>query len=170
MASADFTALPHLLGITSCSLLKGDDEMSFTGPLSDRVEIRELMESYAHGVMTRDPELWGSMWAEDAYWALPEYKDLGGFTGKPAIVAGWIASMQQYGLDNCTRPMIYVMTPGAIDVSGNTATAVAYTSEIYDDPATGERIHARGRYNDELIKSDRGWLFTRREYRIIYSG
>jgi ketosteroid isomerase-like protein len=143
--------------------------MSFTGPLADRIEIRELMETYAHGVMNRDAEIWGSVWAEDAYWGLPEYPDLGGFDGRPAIVAGWIESMQHYGLDACTRPMIYVMTPGAIDVTGNTATAVAYTSEIYDDPATGKRIHARGRYDDELKKSDGGWLFSRREYRIMHA-
>jgi ketosteroid isomerase-like protein len=143
--------------------------MSFTGPLADRIEIRELMETYAHGVMNRDPDIWGAVWAEDAYWALPEYPDLGGYYGKAAIVAGWTESMQHYGLDNCTRPMIYVMTPGAINVSGDHATAVAYTSEIYDDPATGKRVHARGRYDDQLQKSDGHWLFTRREYRITHA-
>jgi ketosteroid isomerase-like protein len=143
--------------------------MSFTGPLADRIEIRELMETYAHGVMNRDAAIWGSVWAEDAYWALPEYPDLGGFDGKAAIVAGWVESMQHYHLDHGTRAMIYVMTPGAIDIVGDAATAVAYTSEIYDDPATGKRIHARGRYDDELTKTDGRWLFSRREYRIIHA-
>jgi ketosteroid isomerase-like protein len=143
--------------------------MSFTGPLADRIEIRELMETYAHGVMNRDAAIWGSVWAEDAYWALPEYPDLGGFDGKAAIVAGWVESMKHYHLDNGMRAMIYVMTPGAIDIAGDAATAVAYTSEIYDDPATGKRIHARGRYDDELIRTDGRWLFSRREYRIIHA-
>ncbi len=143
--------------------------MSFTGPLADRIAIRELMETYAHGVMTRDADIWGAVWTDDAYWALPEYPDLGGFDGKAAIVAGWVESMRHYGLDNCTRPMIYVMIPGAIEVDGNQATAIAYTSEIYDDPATGKRVHARGRYEDELIKSGERWLFSRREYRIMFA-
>jgi uncharacterized protein (TIGR02246 family) len=141
--------------------------LSFTGPLEDRVAIRELMDSHAHGVMTRDAELWSSIWADDAYWALPEYPDLGGFDGKDAIVAGWMESMKHYGLDNCTKPMIYFMQPGSIDVDGDRATAVAYTIEIYDDPATGSRVRANGRYEDVLEKRDGRWLFTRREYRVM---
>jgi hypothetical protein len=143
--------------------------MAFTGPIEDRTAIRELMDTHAHGVMTRDAALWGTIWADDAFWALPEFPDLGGFAGKAAIVAGWVESLRHYGLDSCTKPMIYFMQPGAIEVSSDKATAVAYTIEIYDDPATGKRIHATGRYNDELEKRDGQWLFTRREYRTIFS-
>lgn len=141
--------------------------MAFTGPLEDRVAIRELMDTHAHGVMTRDPELWGSIWAEDAYWELPEYPDLGGFDGKETIVGAWTASMRRYGLDNMTKPMIYFMQPGAIEVSGNRAKTVAYTIEIYDDPETNKRTRTTGRYDDELEKRDGRWLFTRRSYRSI---
>jgi SnoaL-like domain len=141
--------------------------MPFTGPLEDRIAIRELMDTHAHGVMTRDATLWGSIWAEDAYWELPDYPDLGGFDGKAAIVAGWVESMKAYGLDGCTKPMIYFMQPGSIEVTGDRATAVAYTIEIFDDPATGKRIHATGRYDDQLERRGGQWLFTRREYRTM---
>ena len=143
--------------------------MAFTGPLEDRVAIRELMDTHAHGVMAKDAELWGSMWADDAFWALPEYPDLAGFHGKEAIVAAWVESMKHYGLDNCTKPMVYFMQPGSIEVEGDRAKSVAYTIEIFDDPATGKRIHATGRYDDELRKADGRWLFTRREYRTVFS-
>jgi SnoaL-like domain len=143
--------------------------MPFTGPLEDRVAIRELMDTHAHGVMIRDAELWGSIWAEDAFWDLPEYPDLGGFRGKDVIVAAWVESMKAYGLENCTRPMVYFMQPGSIEVDGNKAKAVAYTIEIYDDPANdGQRVHANGRYDDQLEKRDGRWLFVRREYRIMH--
>ena len=141
----------------------------FSGPLEDRMLIREAMETYAHGVMNRDAEIWSTVWADDAYWALPEYPDLGGFDGKPAIVAGWVESMKHYGLEKCAKPMIYTMAPGAIEVTGDTAKAVAYTSELYDDPQSGKTIRARGRYDDELRKQDGRWLFTRREYRIMHA-
>lgn len=141
--------------------------MAFTGPLEDRLAIRELMDTHAHGVMTRDAELWGSIWSEDAFWDLPEYPDLGGFSGKERIVAGWIESMASYGLDNCTKPMIYFMQPGSIEVVGERARAVAYTIEIYDDPVKQQRVQANGRYDDQLEKRDGNWQFTRREYRII---
>jgi hypothetical protein len=143
--------------------------MAFTGPLEDRVLIRELMDTHAHGVMTLDADLWGSIWADDAYWELPEFPDLGGFDGKPAIVAGWMESMKHYGLDGMSKPMIYFMQPGAIAVDGDRATAVAYTIEIYDDPASGKRVHATGRYDDQLEKREGRWLFTRRSYRTVFA-
>ena len=141
--------------------------MAFTGPTEDRLAIRELMDTHAHGVMTKDPDLWGSIWAEDAFWDLPEYPDLGGFTGKEAIVAAWTDSMQRYGLEDMSRPMIYFMQPGAIEIDGNHASTVAYTIEIFDDPATGKRTRTTGRYDDELEKRGGRWLFTRRSYRSI---
>lgn len=143
--------------------------MPFTGPIEDRNAIRELMDTHAHGVMSLDAELWGSIWAEDAYWELPEYPDLGGFSGKAAIVAGWVESMKYYGLDNCTKPMVYFMQPGSIEVEGDTAKAVAYTIEIFDDPGSGKRIHATGRYDDELRRIDGAWKFTRRSYRTVFA-
>ncbi|MDR2857028.1 MAG: nuclear transport factor 2 family protein [Novosphingobium sp.] len=143
--------------------------MAFVGTLADRLEIRELMDTHAHSVMTMDPDLWSSIWADDAYWALPEYPDLGGFSGKEAIVAGWTESMKHYGLDNRTKPMVYFMNPGAIEVDGDTATSVAYTIEIYDDPASGKRVYATGRYDDELRRIDGRWRFVRREYRTVFS-
>lgn len=142
--------------------------MPFTGPLEDRILIRETLDTYAHGVMTRDADLWGSTWADDAYWALPEWPDLGGFDGKEAIVAGWVESMKAYGLENCTKPMIYVFTPGSIEVTGDTAVVVAYTSEIFDDPQSGKTLRVRGRYDDQMKKIDGRWVFTRREYRIMH--
>lgn len=143
--------------------------MAFTGPVEDRLAIRELMDTHAHGVMTRDAHLWGSIWAEDAHWALPDYPDLGVFKGKDVIVAGWVESMKHYGLDGCTKPMIYFMQPGSIEVEGDVARAVAYTIEIYDDPATGQRIHTTGRYDDELRRIDGAWKFTSRSYRSVFA-
>ena len=144
--------------------------MPFTGPLEDRILIRELMDTYSHGVMTRDADLWASTWADDAFWALPEFPDLGGFTGKAAIVAGWVASMQVYGLDGAARPMVYVTTPGHIAVEGLRAEAIAYTSEIFEDPASGQLLRVRGRYDDVLEKHAGQWRFVRRTYRTLHIG
>jgi len=143
--------------------------MAFTGPLEDRIAIRELMNTHAHGVMTLDAELWGSIWAENAYWALPEYPDLGGFDGREAIVAAWTESMKHYGLDDMARPMVYFMEPGSIEVTGDRATAVAYTHEVYQDPQSRKLVRGYGRYDDELEKRGGRWLFTRREYRIMHA-
>ncbi|AOR75592.1 nuclear transport factor 2 family protein [Novosphingobium resinovorum] len=139
--------------------------MAFTGPLEDRILIRELLDTYAHAVMTRDAETWASTWAEDSYWALPEFPDLGGFTGKETIVSAWVESMKNYGLGgNAAKPMVYVAHPGEIRIEGDRASAISYTSEIFEDPASGKTMRLRGRYVDELAKADGQWRFTRREY------
>jgi hypothetical protein len=142
--------------------------MPFSGPIEDRLMIRELMNTHAHGVMTKDPEIWGSIWAEDAFWELADYPDLGAFEGKDVIVSGWIESMKVYGLDKMAKPMVYFMEPGAIEVEGNKAKAVAYTHEVYEHPETGELIRGHGRYDDELEKRDGQWVFTKRVYAIVH--
>lgn len=142
--------------------------MPFTGPLEDRIAIRELMNTHAHGVMTKDPEIWGSIWADDAFWELADYPDLGAFQGKDVIVSGWIESMKSYGLNGMTKPMVYFMEPGSIEVDGDKAKAVAYTHEVYEQPGTGILIRGHGRYDDELEKRDGKWVFTRRVYAIVH--
>lgn len=59
--------------------------------------------------------------------------------------------------------------PGSIKVDGDAVTAVAYIIEIYDDPATGKRIHTTGRYNDELGRIDGAWKFRPRAYRTVFA-
>lgn len=145
--------------------------MAFTGPIADRIEIRELIETYADAVMRGDAEEWGTVWAEDAYWELPEYPGHEGFQGRAAIVEGWSWSMGIYGWPHKTTGvpvMIYVSTPGAINVDGDRATARVYSSEIYRDPDSGKEIRTRGQYDDELARIDGKWLFTRRSYRALH--
>ncbi|MEM9313645.1 MAG: nuclear transport factor 2 family protein [Pseudomonadota bacterium] len=143
--------------------------MPFTGPLEDRVAIRELMNTHAHGVMTRDADLWGAIWADDAHWELLDYPDLGGFSGKESIVGAWIESMKRYGLEDMQKPMVYFMEPGAIEVDGDRATAVAYTHEVYQDPETRKVIRGFGRYDDKLERRAGRWLFVRRDYTVMYA-
>jgi len=146
--------------------------MAYTGPLADRIEIRELIEAYSDAVMRGDAEDWGKVWAEDAYWALPEYPGHEEFIGRDAIVAGWTWSMAQFGAarEQGGKPaMIYIGTPGAIEVEGDRATARVYTSEIYRIPGTENEVRVRGQYDDELARIDGKWLFTKRIYRTLHS-
>jgi len=65
--------------------------------------------------------------------------------------------------------MVYFMEPGAIEVTGDTATSVAYTHEVYEDPMKdGQLVRCTGRYDDRLVKREEAWLFIHRAYRIIH--
>ena len=65
--------------------------------------------------------------------------------------------------------MIYIATPGAIEVDGDRATARVYTSEIYRVPGTDTELRVRGQYDDELARIDGKWLFTKRIYRTLHT-
>jgi hypothetical protein len=40
--------------------------MTFTGPLEDRMTIREPLKTHADAVCRSDDERWGSAWADDS--------------------------------------------------------------------------------------------------------
>lgn len=134
--------------------------MSFSGPMEDRLAIRELIDQYADAVMQRDAASWGQVWAEDSVWSLPEYPGLEHFRGRDEIVAGWVRSMGDY------PGLAYIATPGAINVDGDRATARTYTSEVLSRP-DGTLLRLRGQYDDELERFDGRWLFTKRIYKTI---
>lgn len=131
--------------------------MSFTGPVEDRLAIRELLEIYADAVNRCDPEAWGAIWAEDAEWSLPDYPEIGTTKGRDAIVAMWVEAMKAY------PGIIFQAWPGSIEVDGDTATMRSYTSEVYDQ--NGMTMRDRGFYEDVCAKRDGRWYFSARTFR-----
>ena len=130
--------------------------MSFEGPIEDRLAIRELIEDYADAVFQRDEKCWGANWAEDATW------NLGGteVKGKANIVGFWTKAMAGFSF------VAFFAAPGAIQVSGNKASARVYTTENLVE-TSGKRRHVIGQYDDEFTKQSGRWLFSRRTYRIL---
>ena len=53
--------------------------MISSGPIEDRLAIRELVDSYNDAVMRTDGEAWAENWRDDATWELP---GAGPITGK----------------------------------------------------------------------------------------
>lgn len=134
--------------------------MAFTGPIEDRLAIRELLDSYADAVNRIDADDWAATWAEDSVWSLPDYPEIGEIKGRAAIRAAWVEAMKTY------PGIVFVANPGAIEVTGDRATVRSYTSEVYDVDGVTKRD--RGRYEDELVKVDGQWLFARRSFRNIH--
>ena len=135
--------------------------MAFEGPVEDRLAIRELFDIYADAVCRVDARAWSQTWAEDAVWELPDYPDLGKVEGREAIVTMWKAAMQQY------PGIIFVANAGAIVVTGDTATARSYTSEVFNDSAGVTNRH-RGYYDDTLVKRGGDWFFKSRRFKNIH--
>jgi uncharacterized protein (TIGR02246 family) len=135
--------------------------MPFTGPMEDRLAIRELIDTYADATNLRDAELWGSLFAEDARWELPDFPEYGDTVGRAAIVAKWAAAVGDH------EGLVYIATPDAIGVDGNRATARLYTSEVYT-AKDGATVRRRGRYDEVLAKRDGRWLITEHVFRTLH--
>ena len=126
----------------------------------DQLEIRALLERYCDGVNQRDAEIWGGTWANDAVWELP-HLDMAGISGKDNIVAAWLEAMQLF-------PFVNMMAhPGYISVDGDHAVMRSYTSEVAV-MQDGTELRPRGQYDDECVKVDGEWRFSRRVFKVLH--
>ena len=130
--------------------------MSFTGPVEDRLAIRELIDSYNDAVACFDADAWGATWAEDAEWELMGHI----VQGRESIVKLWQQTMQSFEF------VVFQAAPGAVDVTGNTATGRVFVSEVLQ-PKGGERRNVQGRYDDTYVKVGSDWCFQTRRYQVL---
>lgn len=131
--------------------------MSFNGPLEDRMAIRDLWDAYSDAVCRFDESAMAALWAEDAVWLMPDYPEYGTVNGKKAIMNMWVNAMKDY------PGILFVTSAGSMTITGDTATATCYTSELFDKD--GKCHRHRGYYEDEMIKIDGTWLFKSRSFR-----
>ena len=136
--------------------------MAYTGALEDRIAIRELLETYADAVCRVDAESWGSTWAEDGIWEMPDYPEFAKTAGRAKIVETWKAAMSHY------PGIIFVATPGSIEINGDRAVVRSYTSEVFDDQASGKTTRDRGRYDDLVVRRNGQWLFKTRRFKKLH--
>lgn len=135
--------------------------MPFSGPLDDRLAIRELIEAYADAVCRRDAAAWSATWAEDAEWSIPDVPGFGTPKGRAAIVSIWQEAMAHF------PGLLFRAWPGSIEVTGDHAAVRSYTSETYD--RDGRTFRDEGLYEDHCVKLDGQWLFASRTFRRLRS-
>lgn len=128
----------------------------FTGPMEDRLAIRELHEVYGDGVVRFDAETWGSVWADDADWDFMGME----LKGRDAIVEVWLGAMANFDA------VSFQCVPAAIEVDGDTATSRCQTQEVLKGKDGSTRMIG-GLYTDELEKRDGRWVYTKRAFQII---
>ena len=133
----------------------GTTDMISSGPLEDRIAIRELVESYNDAVMRFDAADWGSNWAADGVWSLP---GRGEVVGREAIVAQWLGAMGDLEVEG------FFASAGIVTVTGDTAHATWYQQEFL--VRAGNRISIVGEYADDYVRRDGRWLFAKRVYAV----
>lgn len=128
----------------------------FTGPLEDRLLIRERYGAYSDSVFQRDVDAWLTNWNEAGVW------DIFGaqHRGKDRLRAQWESTW------NALQNMAFFAEIGSINITGNTATARSYCREIVV-LKSGQIIKVVGCYEDELVKEYDQWLFALRKYSVL---
>lgn len=127
----------------------------FSGPIEDRLAIRELHDAYCDAVLRKDPEDWGALWTEDAVWSLMGTE----VVGRKNIVNLWNGAMAQFDA------VSFLGIPASLSVTGDTASGRYQTHEILVEK--GEPRVAGGRYDDEFVKIDGQWLYSKRIFVIV---
>lgn len=125
----------------------------------DRAAINDALARYADGVNRRDATLWGSSWDESGEWLLfgPDT-----IRGRDAIVAAWVEAMAGFPF------VVMTASQGAVEIDGDHATGVSYTSEVARLP-DGAEIRVTGRYDDSYVKRDGRWGFAKRSFTQLHT-
>jgi ketosteroid isomerase-like protein len=128
-----------------------------SGPLEDRLAIRELVESYNDAVMRFDGDGWKATWLEDATWSLP---GMGAVAGREKFFPIWQRMMAGFSFVG------FYASAGPIVVSGDRAHATWWQQEeLHAKDGTKRAIH--GRYEDDYVKRAGRWYFAKRVYEIV---
>ena len=127
----------------------------FSGPIEHRLAIRELHDSYCDAVLRTDPDDWGSLWTEDAVWSLMGTE----VVGRENIVKLWVGAMGRFD------SVSFLGIPGSLEITGDTATGRYQTHEILVE--NGEPRVAGGRYDDEFVKIDGHWFYSKRIFNLV---
>jgi len=133
--------------------------MISSGPIEDRLAIRELVESYNDAVMRFDADAWAANWADDGVWKLGA---MGEFTGRAAIVATWRQAMSAFSFVG------FFASAGPIAVDGDRARGTWYQQEFLH-AKDGTKRAVTGRYDDDYVKRGARWYFLRRSYTVLQS-
>jgi ketosteroid isomerase-like protein len=163
-----------LLYATMGPAVRAQDLEARLRAVEDRVEIEQLLMRYAAAYNTRDANAYVAMFTPDAQFELRRRIDeppfLGPFKGRDAIRKQWFPDIPAGASTSGGKfgAMRHVTTNYEINVKGDTATVRAFFIEVVSNGANippGSKpptIHAMGRYDDELVRREGRWLFSRR--------
>jgi uncharacterized protein (TIGR02246 family) len=131
--------------------------MISSGPMADRLAIRELVESYNDAVMRFDADAWAANWTDDAVWSLP---GMGDVTGKATFLPMWQQMMAGFSFVG------FFASAGPIVVTGDTAHATWYQQEFLHQK-DGVKRTITGQYEDDYVKRGGRWFFQKRVYKVL---
>ncbi len=129
-------------------------------PVADELAIRQLVASYADAVNRVDEDQWAQTWANNCTWVLA---GLGDVDGKVNVVGMWQQAMKGFAF------VVQLVDQGTVFIDGDNAKGRWYLSEHLRPVGSSDGLYNIGTYADEYQKVEGEWLFTRRDYHILYN-
>jgi hypothetical protein len=129
--------------------------MPFTGPVEDRLAIRELYGTYVDASWRGDRELWLSTFTPEGRWT----SHLFDAAGHAALAETWD------GLWKDWASVAFLTEIGSIEIADDAANVRSYAREVVQTHA-GAIFKLCGRYEDALVRQDGQWKFARRDYTL----
>lgn len=129
--------------------------MPFTGPVEDRLAIRELYGTYADASWRGDREQWLACFAPDGRWS----SHLFDAAGHDALRETWDSLWKDWDAVG------FLGEIGSIEVLGDDAAARSYAREVVKTKA-GTVFKLCGYYDDALVRVEGDWKFVSRAYTL----
>ncbi len=130
--------------------------MKNSGPMEDRLAIRELFGLYGDASCRGDGDAWLTLFAEDCEWNTHIFQR----SGKKDLREQWDALWSAFD------KLGFLSEIGWIAVDGDKARASSQAREIIR-LKDGNLFKLIGHYVDDLVKVNGEWLFSRRNYQPL---
>jgi ketosteroid isomerase-like protein len=133
-----------------------------TGDLADVQAIRDLQVAYTYAIDSGDYENLDRIFTADA---VGDYDRAGLVEGVEAIKA-----LCRQALEPLTAAQ-HLNANHLVNISGDEATASCYlTVHLYrEDTPGGDHLKMGGRYDDQLVRTDKGWRIKHRKLTLLWS-
>ncbi len=156
----------------AAALMSGAARADGLQEVQDRLQIEQLWAKYALALDSADPELYASLFTADAYVEVDgqPYKGRASIQGLIRDIRNKL-NIDALPADPRGRkfgPIRHIVSGLTVDLNGNKATSESYWTEIIANGKNSQGVGnppsvlKMGRYEDELVKQNGHWLFSRR--------
>ena len=121
----------------------------------DRQDISDVLVRYATGIDRRDWTLFRTIFTDDCEL---DYGEIGSWKGVDAVTE---FMQQAHALAGHT---MHRLTNQVITVNGDEAQSRTYIDALIMVGDTGSGVNAAGFYDDDFVRTERGWRIARRRF------
>jgi 3-phenylpropionate/cinnamic acid dioxygenase small subunit len=121
----------------------------------DRQDISDVLVRYATGIDRRDWTLFRTIFTDDCEL---DYGEIGSWKGADAVTE---FMQQAHAMAGHT---MHRLTNQVITINGDEAQSRTYIDALIMVGDTGSGVNAAGFYDDDFVRTERGWRIARRRF------